>query len=91
MSPVITVDSLSKKYPIGYQKQERYTALRDVLTNGAKRFTDNLRHPFAVPGNDPAHEEFRALARGWESGISNLAGLRVLKCVYLMYIYKGDK
>ena len=31
MSPVITVENLSKKYIIGHQKQERYTALRDVL------------------------------------------------------------
>jgi lipopolysaccharide transport system ATP-binding protein len=61
MSPVITVENLSKKYIIGHQKQERYTALRDVLTNGAKRFTDKLRHPFAAPESDPTHEEFWAL------------------------------
>ena len=39
MSSVISVENLSKKYIIGHQKQERYTALRDVLTEGAKRFT----------------------------------------------------
>src|SRR5450631_3844533 len=61
MSPVIAVENLSKKYIIGHQKQERYTALRDVLTNGAKRFTDKLRHPFAAPERDPTHEEFWAL------------------------------
>jgi lipopolysaccharide transport system ATP-binding protein len=61
MSPVITVENLSKKYIIGHQKQERYTTLRDVLANGARRFTDKLRHPFAAPESDPTHEEFWAL------------------------------
>ena len=61
MAPVITVENLSKKYIIGHQKQERYTTLRDVLADGAKRFTHKLRHPFAVPENDPTHEEFWAL------------------------------
>ena len=61
MSSVITVESLSKKYIIGHQKQERHTALRDVLANGAKRFTHKLIHPFAPPENDPTHEEFWAL------------------------------
>ena len=46
MSPVIDVENLSKKYIIGHQKSERYTALRDVLANGAKRFTYKLTHPF---------------------------------------------
>ena len=61
MSSVISVENLSKKYIIGHQKQERYTALRDVLANGAKRFAQKLSHPFAEPQNDPAHEEFWAL------------------------------
>ena len=61
MSPVIAVENLSKKYIIGHQKQERYTALRDVLANGAKRIAHKLTHPFAAPQNDPAHEEFWAL------------------------------
>ena len=61
MSAVIAVENLSKKYIIGHQKQERYTALRDVLANGAKRFTHKLTHPFAVPEIDPNHEEFWAL------------------------------
>jgi lipopolysaccharide transport system ATP-binding protein len=61
MPPVITVENISKKYIIGHQKQERYTALREVLTEGAKRFTHKLRHPFAAPESDPTHEEFWAL------------------------------
>lgn len=35
--------------------------MRDVLTNGAKRFTDKLTHPFAAKQNDHTHEEFWAL------------------------------
>jgi lipopolysaccharide transport system ATP-binding protein len=61
MPPVITVENISKKYIIGHQAQERYTTLRDALANGAKRFTDKLRHPFAAPESDPTHEEFWAL------------------------------
>jgi lipopolysaccharide transport system ATP-binding protein len=61
MSSVIAVENLSKKYIIGHQKQERYTALRDVLTEGAKHFTRKLIHPFAAQENDPTHEEFWAL------------------------------
>jgi homopolymeric O-antigen transport system ATP-binding protein len=61
MSPVIAVENLSKKYIISHQKRERYFALRDVLANGAKRFTHKLIHPFAVPENDPTHEVFWAL------------------------------
>ena len=61
MSSVITVENLSKKYIIGHQKQERYTALRDVMASGAKRFIHKLSHPFAPPEDDPTHEEFWAL------------------------------
>lgn len=61
MSSVITVENLSKKYIIGHQKQERYTALRDVLANGAKSFTHKLCHPFAALKIDSEHEEFWAL------------------------------
>jgi lipopolysaccharide transport system ATP-binding protein len=61
MPSVISVENLSKKYIIGHQKQERYTVLRDVLADGAKRFTRKLIHPFAEPQNDPTHEEFWAL------------------------------
>ncbi|PZU99922.1 MAG: polysaccharide/polyol phosphate ABC transporter ATP-binding protein [Pseudanabaena sp.] len=39
---VIRVENLSKKYIIGHQQQERYTALRDVVANGVKNFTQGL-------------------------------------------------
>ncbi|MEJ1958896.1 MAG: ABC transporter ATP-binding protein [Nitrosomonadales bacterium] len=61
MSSVIAVENLSKKYIIGHQVQGRYTALRDVLTDGAKRFAHKILHPFATPEIDPTHEEFWAL------------------------------
>jgi len=61
MSSAIAVENLSKRYIISHQKRERYTALRDVLANGAKRFANKLAHPFATPKNDPTHEEFWAL------------------------------
>lgn len=61
MSSVITVENLSKKYIIGHQKQTGYTTLREVWTNGAKRFTHGLLHPFEAPASDPTHEEFWAL------------------------------
>jgi lipopolysaccharide transport system ATP-binding protein len=61
MSPVISVQNLGKKYILNHQSQERYTALRDVMANGAKRFAHKLRHPFSVPRNNPTHEEFWAL------------------------------
>jgi lipopolysaccharide transport system ATP-binding protein len=61
MSSIIAVENLSKKYIIGHQKKERYTALRDIMANGAKRFAHKLTHPFAAKENDPTHEEFWAL------------------------------
>jgi lipopolysaccharide transport system ATP-binding protein len=33
---VIRVENLGKKYIIGHQQQEGYTALRDVITNKVK-------------------------------------------------------
>ena len=61
MAVAIAVESLSKKYIIGHQPRERYTALRDVLANGAKRLAGKLAHPFAQPEDDATHETFWAL------------------------------
>ncbi|MEI7816632.1 MAG: ABC transporter ATP-binding protein [Desulfuromonadales bacterium] len=62
---VITVENLSKKYIISHQSQERYTALRDVLTNGVKRLGNKLFSPFTAHSSQNAHansqEEFYAL------------------------------
>ncbi|WP_413171237.1 ABC transporter ATP-binding protein [Anabaena azotica] len=56
---VIRIDNLSKKYIIGHQKQERYTALRDVITNQIKSLGSFI-NPNAKTEN-PAFEEFWAL------------------------------
>ncbi|MBU6461091.1 MAG: ABC transporter ATP-binding protein, partial [Proteobacteria bacterium] len=61
MSTVISVQNLSKKYIIRHQKEQRYTALRDVLANGAMRMTERLLHPFLGVRNRPVCEEFLAL------------------------------
>jgi lipopolysaccharide transport system ATP-binding protein len=57
---VIQVENLGKKYIIGHQKKERYTALRDVLGNGAREMWQRLRYP-GKSFPDPCHEEFWAL------------------------------
>jgi lipopolysaccharide transport system ATP-binding protein len=56
---VIRVENLGKKYIIGHQQQERYTALRDVITNKVKSI-GSLINPKAKNEN-PAFEEFWAL------------------------------
>jgi lipopolysaccharide transport system ATP-binding protein len=57
---VIRVENLGKKYIIGHEKQERYTALRDVMANSAKGLVKSLRRgKFREP--DPSTEEFWAL------------------------------
>jgi lipopolysaccharide transport system ATP-binding protein len=58
---VIRVENLSKKYIIGHQKQERYTALRDVLSNGVKSLGHKLLQPLGKKTTDPVSEEFWAL------------------------------
>ena len=58
---IIRVENLGKKYIIGHQKQERYTALRDVIANSAKSVGRQLLKPFGKKMPDPAVEEFWAL------------------------------
>lgn len=55
---VIRVENLGKKYIIGHQKQERYTALRDVMANGVKSLGQRF---LGRKSEDPTHEEFWAL------------------------------
>ncbi|BBC24662.1 ABC transporter ATP-binding protein [Pseudanabaena sp. ABRG5-3] len=54
---VIRVENLSKKYVIGHQR-ERYTALRDVITNGIRSIGQRFSQKDYI---DPATEEFWAL------------------------------
>jgi len=60
MSSVINVQGLGKKYILSHKSQESYTALRDVLANGAKRWTNKLFNRSALE-SDQSHEEFWAL------------------------------
>jgi lipopolysaccharide transport system ATP-binding protein len=61
-SPAIRVEKLGKKFLVSHQQRERYTALRDVLTNKAKglgrRIIDLGRSPVSRP---ESKEEFWAL------------------------------
>jgi lipopolysaccharide transport system ATP-binding protein len=57
---VIRVESLSKKYVIGHQQQERYTALRDVITNRVESVLKSFRGK-GQSEKDPSQEEFWAL------------------------------
>ena len=54
MTTVIKVENLGKKYIINHTEQERYLALRDVITNAAK----NLFKPNLLKANE---EDFWAL------------------------------
>jgi lipopolysaccharide transport system ATP-binding protein len=56
---VIRVENLGKKYIIGHQKQERYTSLRDVITDKVKSFGQVFSRQ--DKREDPTHEEFWAL------------------------------
>jgi lipopolysaccharide transport system ATP-binding protein len=58
---VIRVENLGKKYIISHKKQERYTALRDVLADGAKSIGRRILTPFGKRTPTPKFEEFWAL------------------------------
>ncbi len=45
---VIKVENLSKKYILCHQSQERYTALRDVMSNGVKRLGKKILSPLRL-------------------------------------------
>lgn len=63
MAPVIKIETLSKKYIIGHQKQERYVALRDVIANSTKRWRKRILNPFHKNPDDTytTKEEFWAI------------------------------
>ncbi|BAY33462.1 ABC transporter-like protein [Nostoc carneum NIES-2107] len=56
---VIQVENLGKKYIIGHQQEERYTALRDVITNKIKSLGTLIQNPKSKIQN--SQEEFWAL------------------------------
>lgn len=61
MSTVIKIENLSKKYIIGHQRQEKYTALRDVMAHKIKGIGQRLRHPLSPNREETNLEEFWAL------------------------------
>lgn len=58
---IIRVENLGKKYIIGHQKQDRYTALRDVLANKVKSVSNRILKPLHNKKSDSTFEEFWAL------------------------------
>ncbi|MHC5939486.1 ABC transporter ATP-binding protein [Nostoc sp.] len=56
---VIQVENLGKKYIIGHQQPESYTALRDVIANKVKSFGNLIQNPKSQIQN--SQEEFWAL------------------------------
>ncbi|MFK0733808.1 MAG: ABC transporter ATP-binding protein [Gloeotrichia echinulata GP01] len=56
---VIRVENLGKKYIIGHQQEERYTALRDVIANKVKSLGTFIQNPKSQMQN--SSEEFWAL------------------------------
>ncbi|AFY74971.1 ABC-type polysaccharide/polyol phosphate transport system, ATPase component [Synechococcus sp. PCC 7502] len=56
---VIRVENLSKKYILGHQRQERHTALRDVITDKMRSLGQIFNHNGSQ--EDTTHEEFWAL------------------------------
>ncbi len=59
--PAIRIEGLSKKYLIGHQKRERYTALRDVMMHTLRGIGERLRHPLSPNRETTDIEEFWAL------------------------------
>jgi lipopolysaccharide transport system ATP-binding protein len=61
MSTIIKIEDLSKSYIIGHQRQEKYTALRDVIMHKLRGIGQRLRHPL-LPNKEVTNlEEFWAL------------------------------
>ncbi len=61
MTTAIKIENLSKKYVIGHQKQEKYTALRDVMAHKIRGIGRILRHPLSQNTKKTYLEEFWAL------------------------------
>ena len=61
MSIVIKIENLSKKYVIGHQRQEKYTALRDVIMHKLRGVGERLLHPLSPNKEETSLEDFWAL------------------------------
>jgi lipopolysaccharide transport system ATP-binding protein len=63
-NPIITVEGLGKKYLLTHRSREPYTALRDVMSEGAKRVARNFSRRLSSLRSEvstPSIEEFWAL------------------------------
>lgn len=62
MSTVIKVENVGKKYLLSHQKKERYTALRDVMAQTARKWYNQISNPFSKKrSSKTTREEFWAL------------------------------
>ena len=61
MPPIIKVTDLSKSYILNHEGKERYTALRDVMTNKAKKLFSFPKSLTSTLTSTSTHEEFWAL------------------------------
>lgn len=61
MTSIIKVENLSKKYLIGHQKNESYTALRDVMMHKLRGIRERIKHPLSPNREEIDIEEFWAL------------------------------
>ena len=59
--PVIQVENLGKKYIIGHQQQERYTALRDAIAKGIKSAGSKILSLIGDQKEQTTREEFWAI------------------------------
>jgi lipopolysaccharide transport system ATP-binding protein len=59
---VIKIENLGKKYMLAHKQPQKYIALRDVLTDRAKRLGRRLARPFSGGAAAPGTEEFWALS-----------------------------
>ena len=67
----IKVENLGKKYIINHQKQERYTALRDVIAKTTKSIGKKILNPFQETPNPlmcPKHSWSGSSKRKREQG-----------------------
>jgi lipopolysaccharide transport system ATP-binding protein len=61
MNTIIKAENLGKKYILRHQQKERYTALRDVITNKVKEIGRSAFRPFSSLTQQDSKEEFWAL------------------------------
>ncbi len=61
MTTAIKIEGLSKKYIIGHQRQENYTALRDVMMHKFRSLGQRIRHPLSPNLEVVEQEELWAL------------------------------